>query len=234
VAAALRGLEHPPQKESILLIGNPLQTTLELYKDLQEKGYRIVNVANHIDELNGPSVSVDDAEGIRLGVEHLVGLGHRRIVFLVNEPMANSSIMRRAGAFKDEIRRHGLNGAQVVDCSIQYWDDSYLSGYNKMPEVWKLRPTAIFAVSDPGAWGVSKWLAEQGIRVPDEVSLLGFDDARPSRFMHPGLTTIAHPMAEMAARAVQMLREPKSNMAPELLYPKLVVRQSTAIPPQAH
>jgi LacI family transcriptional regulator len=142
--------------------------------------------------------------------------------------------MRRAEAFQDEIRRHGLNAAQVVDCSTQYWEDSYVSAYNKMPEVWALRPTAIFTVSDPGAWGASKWFAEQGIRIPDEVSLLGFDDARPSRFMHPGLTTIAHPMAEMAARAVQMLQEPELNLVPELLHPKLVVRQSTGIPPQSH
>jgi LacI family transcriptional regulator len=230
VANALRGLEHPPQRESILLFGNPHHTTVELFRTLQKRGYRIVNAATHIEELDGSSVSVDGAEGIRLGVEHLVSLGHERIAFLVNEPMANSATMQRVRAFEREMLRHGLDESQVVDCGTQYWEDSFGAAYDKMPEVWALRPTAIFTVSDPGAWAVGKWFAEQGIRVPGEVSLMGFDDVRPSRFMHPGLTTIAHPLADIARRALDMLDEPESEARAEELPPRLVVRQSTSFP----
>ena len=89
------------------------------------------------------------------------------------------------------------------------------------------RPTAIFAVSDPGAWTALQWLAERGIKVPAEVSFLGFDDDRHSQHVHPSLSTLRQPVKEMAQVVFQLLAAPIRPGQIQLLPPTLVIRKST-------
>jgi DNA-binding LacI/PurR family transcriptional regulator len=102
-----------------------------------------------------------------------------------------------------------------------------------MPEIMamKPRPTAIFAMSDPGAWVAIKWCAENDIKVPDQISVLGFSNDRPSQFTYPALTTIAHPVAKIAQCAIQLLSKPGPQRVTRMLTPELVLRESTGPAP---
>lgn len=96
------------------------------------------------------------------------------------------------------------------------------------------RPTAIFAQSDFLAMGVYKAAKHLGISIPDELSVVGFDDIQTAAFMGPALTTIHQPLTEMAARAAKMILDTRSGKAvdPRAILPNtLVVRESTCPPP---
>ena len=82
-------------------------------------------------------------------------------------------------------------------------------------------------MSDPGAWAVIKWCAENNIDVPTQLSVLGFSDDRPSAFTYPALTTIAHPVPEIARTAMEMLTTSDQQRGTKMLTPHLVIREST-------
>lgn len=231
-ADVYRQMERSPQEEGVILLANPAPMTRELHRALAGRGYRTVNVEARIADYAGDYIGGDDEQGVRLGMEHLIEVGHRRIALLVNEPEEMGSVTARIRAFQSITREHDLSQSRIVRCATRHWEDSYEAAYGKMDELWALkpRPTAIFAVSDPGAWAALKWLAEHKIRVPQQVSILGFDDDRPSRFTHPALSTLAPPIAAIARRAVTMLAEDAGHVRAEFLPSHLVVRQSTAPP----
>jgi len=114
-----------------------------------------------------------------------------------------------------------------MHCGTKFWEDSYTKAYQIMPKVMELKPTAIFAFDDLGAWAALKWCAQHGLSVPNDVSVLGFANDKPSAFTHPALTTIAHPIAEIASTAVDLLTLRGKTRQTRLLQPSLVVREST-------
>ena len=112
---------------------------------------------------------------------------------MLNEPEANNNVMLRAKYFEEECKARGLTGWHTVHCGTKFWEESYTKAYQTMARVIALQPTAIFAFDDAGAWGALKWCSDQGIRVPQDLSVLGFANDKPSAFTYPALTTIAHP-----------------------------------------
>ncbi|HEY8932340.1 MAG TPA: GntR family transcriptional regulator [Rariglobus sp.] len=174
-------------------------------------------------------VGTDNQTITRLGLNHLTSLGHERICLLLNEPEQHGNVVQRARFFEDECKKRRLNGWNIVHCGTKFWEDSYQKAYEIMPKVMALqpRPTAIFAFDDPGAWAVLKWCSQNGVNVPGELSVLGFANDRPSAFTHPGLTTIAHPIEELAAAAVDLVSLHPVKRQVRLLTPSLVVREST-------
>jgi DNA-binding LacI/PurR family transcriptional regulator len=150
------------------------------------------------------SVSIDDVAGGRLAVEHLIGLGHRRIAFVggdeANPWGLQSSARRRIGAAaalaeaggKLIVRRgpHSRDHARVLAARLLALDD---------------RPTAIFASSDLQAVGVIEAAEAASIDVPDELSVIGFDDVELARYV--GLTTVAQPLESSGAQGVKLLME---------------------------
>lgn len=232
VEASLKQLVRTPQEEHLLVCGQ----NAELFEVIEERGYRYVLIDALFPGYTGPFVGTDNGLGVRLGLEHLIQLGHRRITLLVNEPEEAISVQQRIAAFTRIIMDHGLSReSRVFRCHTRFGEDSFSKALAAMPVLWAdaEQPTAIFAVSDPGAWGALKWLAQKGIRVPEAVSVLGFEDVSPSRFTNPALTTVAHPMADIARHAVQMLMECETSREGTVgekqvyLAPELVIREST-------
>ncbi len=174
-------------------------------------------------------VGTDNQAINRLGLNHLTSLGHERICLLLNEPEQHENVVQRARHFELECARRQLKGWSVVHCGTKFWEDSYKKAYEIMPKVMALepRPTAIFAFDDPGAWAVLKWCSQNNINVPGDLSVLGFSNDRPSAFTHPGLTTIAHPIEEIASAAVDLLSMNPLKRQVRLLTPSLVIREST-------
>lgn len=215
-----------------LLLFDGAQHNQVLYKELSERGYRTVMIDTCPPGYDGPFVGTDAGEAVRVGVNHLLNLGHQRITLLVNEPPHEETVQDKIAAFEELMRQHKIGHGSVHICRPTADTTSFGLAYAAMDTLWSRpdRPTAIFTVSDPGAWGVLKWLGERYVSVPQEVSVLGFEGANPSRFTQPALSTVAHPVEELARRAVQMLFE--EDAGPEFLPPTLVVRDSTGRAPK--
>jgi len=230
-------------REGFILLCNPPDTTLDLCRALADRRVPSVNVCTLVDDYPGSSVGVNNGLGIRLGLEYLSALGHQRIALLVNESLELPHVRHRMGSFTELAERSGLDEARVIMCdkkAAQDRDDRGAPPYDDDIDEAVLdsmlngaaRPTAIFSVADSGAWAVLKRLADRGIKVPDEMSVLGFGDEGPSRFVRPTLSTIALPYQAMAEGALALLEEPGERPTIEFLPPALVVRNSTGPAPR--
>lgn len=194
---------------------------------LQKRGYSTVNIDALIDGYSGNYIGIDNAAGIKLGMSHLFKLGHRNITLLVNEPVAAGCTSARIKAFQEFIADNHLSESRVHHCGTEHWENSFDAAYAAMDAVFSERPTAIFAVSDAGAWAALRWLAERNIRVPGQISVMGFDDEPTSRYMFPSLTTLVQPYNEMAKMALKLLRSSSSTPETHLFSPALADRDST-------
>ena len=176
-----------------------------------------------------PIIDNDQAHGARLATEHLLGLGHET-VWHVAGPAPSFSARRRRASWQQTLEAHGC----VVPPVLQ-GDWTTGSGYDaglRLADDEEV--TAVFTANDQMALGLLRALHERGRRVPDDVSVVGFDDMEEAAYFWPPLTTIHQSFAEVGQRAVEaVVREIESGeTAPrEVLVPtRLVVRGSTAPP----
>jgi DNA-binding LacI/PurR family transcriptional regulator len=174
------------------------------------------------------SVTNDDRAGAGLAVDHLVELGHRSIAHIDGGGGAGARA-RRAG-YTAAMRRHGIEGETTI-VSGEYTEEGGASGVMNLLREGG-RPTAIFAANDLAAVGALHALEEQGIVVPDDVSLIGYDNTGLAALGHIDLTTIDQPRHLMGATAVSLLLdrlEGRRERARHVLVPPtLVVRRTTA------
>jgi DNA-binding LacI/PurR family transcriptional regulator len=179
-------------------------------------------------------LKVDYLHGIRQGVQHLVGLGHRRIAF-VSGPRALHSAQSRAAAFNASMLECGLKPKPEL---VVEGDHTLEGGIAAMDKLLKLksRPTAAMCSNDMTAIGVMHALYRQGLRVPDDFSVVGFDDIHIAEVTIPPLTTIQMSRFELSKAAVTALRahvEDNPNATAKREYnieTQLVVRESTSAP----
>jgi len=178
-----------------------------------------------------PNVLVEYATGFGEALEHLLSMGHRDIGFIAG-PKTLHSAQRRKEAFRSALRAHGLTVRREW---IATGDMRVEGGRSAMEELLRCqpRPTAVLASNDLMAVGALQAAHEAHIRVPRELSIIGFDDLPIAAMLHPALSTIRHPRREVAARAFaclqQALRGEKVERL-EPLHPHLVLRHSTAGP----
>lgn len=163
----------------------------------------IVVVDPHEGGQRYPSVRVDDRAGARQAVAHLAGLGHRRIGFIGGRPDLESARERLAG-YHEGMAAHGL----PVDESLVTEGDYTWSGAVAPAE--RLlghadRPTAVFAASDMSALCLIAAAEARGLRIPEDLSVIGFDDIPDAHSATRSLTTVAQPLARIGATAVEML-----------------------------
>ena len=157
------------------------------------------------DGWKGDTVTVDNEEGAYQAIRYLLELGHRRIACIAGQLHVTSGLERLKG-FKRALREAGISIAPEY---IQEGRFDRLSGYEKalMLLQFSPRPTAIFAANDLVALGVLAAMRELGLRCPEDVSLVGFDDLELASFTNPALTTVAQPAYQMGARAAGLLFE---------------------------
>jgi LacI family transcriptional regulator len=180
-------------------------------------------------------VLTHDARGAAAAARRLAELGHRRIAYISGPPMFRSAHERREG-FIGGLAEYGLELAPDLILPGAY---TYESGLARGRELLRRtdRPTAIFAGNDEMASGVYGAAHELGIRIPDDLSLIGFDDAPIATRMWPAMTSVRLPVREMGRAAAEKLfvrtKEKETAKAPPAseFTPDLVERQSTAPPP---
>ncbi len=179
------------------------------------------------------SVGVDYAAGICLALDHLTALGHRRIGFL-SGPLRLSSASVRLDAFRSYMQNAGL----AIEPHLVQESDHRVEGARFAMERMLASgpaPTAVVASNDLTAIGALGSLFDHGMRVPDDISLVGFDDIEISGYTHPPLTTLRIPRGDLAQAAFRALyqaqedpRGPARVGEVLTLQPTLVVRRSTA------
>jgi LacI family transcriptional regulator len=196
------------------------------------EGFPIVCLDRDVDSPAVPLVQVDNRRGARMATEHLLGLGHTRIAHVAGAPELQLSHERTDG-YRTALRAAGLDPDPhlvVVGCFTE--DGGYEAARKLLAD--RPVPTAVFAANDLSAVGVLEAVAESGRRVPDDVSVIGFDDLRLAAYTTPPLTTIHQPAREIGERATSLLldlmRGKKIRRHRHLLDPELVVRRSTAPP----
>jgi LacI family transcriptional regulator len=186
-----------------------------------------------VPSMDVPTIGATNWAGGMRATEHLLSLGHRRIGFIEGPPRLLCSRARLDG-YRAALDAAGL---AVDDALVRQGDFYHESGFAGGAAMLDLAdpPTAIFASSDQMAFGVYEAVRQRGLRVPDDVSVVGFDDLPEVRWSSPPLTTVRQPLAEMgllAARTVIRLASGESIESPRIeLATDLVVRESTAPPP---
>lgn len=184
-------------------------------------------------ELNGLNVDViriDHEQGGYLATSHLLELGHRHIACICG-PLATSVARMRLAGYRRAMAAAGLAVAPewVVES-----DFSSPSGYHAAVGLLaQVRPTAIFAANDMVGFGVLRAAAERGVRVPDALSVIGFDDIEMSRYVYPALTTVGQSILQLGERAAQVLLQriaaPAGAVVEQtIVAPSIVIRESTA------
>jgi LacI family transcriptional regulator len=177
-----------------------------------------------------PSIGAANWAGGMAATEHLIGLGHRRIGTITGRPAVLCSQARLDG-YRAALARAGIAADPALVAVGDFHYESALTAALAMLDLPD-PPTAIFAASDLQAMGVYEAARQRELRVPADLSVVGFDDVPMARWLPPPLTTMRQPLAEMAALAVRTVREGDSadfNHRVELST-NLVVRSSTAPP----
>lgn len=174
-------------------------------------------------------VVTDDVHGGLLATEHLIALGHKRIG-MINGPMHISSAAERFEGYRQTLESHGLSveDSYVTTGSVSI-DDGFAAARILLDR--KPFPTAIFAFSDFVAFGVMKAIRERGLRVPEDISVVGYDDNQFASCLETPLTTVRVPKEQLGMEAAQVLQRQIEGSQPlrqvELLV-DLVKRESTS------
>lgn len=206
------------------------------YEDLlplAARGVQTVLIGTHIDHPNLDVVRIDNRAAACEAVQHLIDLGHRRIAMAFG-PMSTSSLEQRRQGYQQAMAAAGLpiEAGWVVEETARAADEYQgIRDLMTRPD----RPTAIFAAADVIALDLLLVLRDMGLRVPEDVSVVGFDDIPATRLTTPALTTIHQPTYEMGRRAAELLIRHMTETAPSarervVMEHQLIVRGSTAPP----
>ncbi len=221
-------LMHGTTDGAVLIL--PEESNDEL-KMLRRKGYAFVIVDPRVPLDEGiPAVSAANASGAREATEHLLALGHRRIGAITG-PHAYLASSERLNGYHGALAAAGL----LPDPSIVLESTFNIEGAEKAA-VRLLDsadpPTAIFGFNDNSAIGALRVARARGLRVPEDLSIVGFDDSELSAIVTPALTTVRQPLAEMGRMAVSLLLRLMDQQRLEALHielkTRLIVRDSTA------
>jgi DNA-binding LacI/PurR family transcriptional regulator len=178
---------------------------------------------------DGPAVMLDNIKVGHLAGEHLLDLGHRRMAH-IGGPMEIRLAQERLAGFRQALEARDF---EANSCPVEEGDFKCQSGYQAMQRLLTCqpRPTAVFAANDLMAIGAMRAVGEAGLRVPDDISIVGVDDIQVAAFQTPPLTTIRQSFTQLATLGVQLLLDilAKKKLAHSqiVIEPTLVVRQSS-------
>ncbi|MDQ1913109.1 LacI family DNA-binding transcriptional regulator [Paenibacillus sp. GD4] len=193
-----------------------------------QKDIPLVVLNRRVDSVEVMNLVPDDQSGAYQVVEYLLRMGHRRIGIIEGKTGFRSTLERRAG-YEEAMRMYDATVHPEL-CMPGNYDAE--SGYASMLRMLKqpLRPTAVFCFNDDMALGAVKAIQEQGLTVPGDISVVGFDNHLFSAFMTPSLTTVRRPIEaigrEGAAKLLSFIEKKQVERSTELYHTELVIRDS--------
>ncbi len=217
--------------DGILIIGE-LQGSETALDMLMRQHRYVVGVSDRVSRRAFPGIYADSAAGTILAMDHLWSLGHRAIACVSDPTIADGQL--RAATYEQYMREHDAEDMLCVHLTSRSFQSSYETGQRIFAEAQ--RPTAIFAATDAIAIGLLQAAFQSGVRVPDEVSIVGFDDLDIAPLMIPPLTTVSQMGFEMGQAGATLLidmieqQQTAADVEDIVLQPRLVVRQSTGVP----
>jgi LacI family transcriptional regulator len=223
-------LMHGTTDGAVLML--PEESNAEL-RALQETGYPFVVVDPRVQLDQGiPAVSAANASGARAAAGHLLSLGHRRIGAITG-PSDWMASTERLNGYRSALAAAGVLPAPELVVESDFSIESGEAAAGSLLDLAE-RPTAIFGFNDNVAIGALRAAAARGLSVPDDLSVVGFDDSEQSGLVAPALTTVRQPLAEMGRMAVSLLLRLLDHQRVEAmsieLATRLVVRDSSAAP----
>jgi LacI family transcriptional regulator len=213
-------LMHGTTDGALLVL--PEETNEEL-ENLLNHGYRFV-VIDPLQPLNDriPAVSAANSSGANQAVRHLLDLGHRRIGALTG-PIAWLAPMERREGYHAALASAGIMPDPALEVASDFQIEGGIEAAGRLLDAAE-PPTAIFAFNDNLAIGAMHAARARGLRIPDDLSIVGFDDLEWAELMTPALTTVRQPLAEMGRMAVSLLTRLLDNQRFEALHVELATR----------
>jgi len=220
---------HKSHVDGLLILGGTQRFTNNEVKQLVRSGIPIVIVGRRSPHPNISSVTVDNFTGGFLGTEHLIKLGHREIIHITtSQPRVDGE--ERLKGCKSAMEKHELK----EKCWIEKGDITAESGYKAMTNILKKgkRPTAVFAFNDISALGVMRAISDHGLKIPEDIAVVGFDDIAIATHFDPPLTTVRQPQEEMGKKGAELLmraiieREKGAEGENIVFKAKLIIRKS--------
>ena len=216
------------QIDGIVLIS--VNSTVEHLEKIKQHNIPFVLVDRDIPHYDGDTVLVNNEMGGYHATKYLLELGHRKIACIEGSSNLNPSSDRARGY----IRALQLEGIPVREEYMATGNFDYQSGEQAFEKIWSLedKPTAIFACNDMMAIGVLKKAKSMGVHIPEDVSLVGFDNISFASAVSPALTTVSQPIEELSKKAISILinkiqnRENREPFKRIVLNTKLVIRES--------
>ena len=226
--------------EALIIVANWLFVDIDVLGDLEKNNVPTAMIGREPHTRSIGSVMVDNEQGTQMAIQHLFALGHRQIAFLRGPKHITDTAPRWKGV-QDFAKKNGLEIDRKLVLDLPESRDPlspFDAGYKLTMELLETkRPfSALMAFDDMTAFGAIRALTKAGIKVPEQCSVVGFDDIAHSRYLTPGLTTVRQPMPEMGAMAVSLVSEGisavqekrKITLSHRKLSPELIVRESTA------
>lgn len=226
--------------EALIVLANWLFVNIDVLGDLEKSSIPTVMIGQELENDSISSVTVDNEAGARSAIEHLYALGHRHIAFIRGPKTLGDSAPRWKGIRRFAKAHHLELDPQLIVDLPESRDpaSSFESGFSLTRELLaRNRPfSAVMAFDDMTAFGTVRALSQAGLRVPEDCSVIGFDDIAASLLYTPALSTVSQPLDEMGKLAVGLVSEginallekkpvPASHRK---LTPRLVARDSTA------
>ena len=210
-------------------------------RDLANSGLPLVSVGTELDEPRVASIDADNRAGGKLATEHLLALGHRRIAIVLcsetpvqggarGTEVATTFSLQRQEGYWDALR--DMNLQPEPDLTVTISDDPIAARSAVRDLLTRHKPTAVFGCNDGAAYRTVEVCRELGLRVPQDVSVVGFDDIDSSTYFDPPLTTVRQPISDIGSGAVDMLcaqiDDPVRSVEHRVMPVELIQRRSTA------
>ncbi len=196
--------------------------------ELEKKKFPYILISRNVERLNKNCIIIDDLAGGMMATEYLIKLGHHRIAHITG-PLKTRSALNRLKGYQLALKKYKI---KYRDELVGEGDFRINGGYQVMKRFLKLPepPTSIFAANDLLALGAMQAIQKKNFYIPEDFSIIGFNDIELASFVYPSLTTIRQPILEMGNLAVKMLLniiiEGEFNQKKVILQPKLVTRES--------
>lgn len=212
-----------------IILSGPLQNDPELIQ-LHKEGVPII-LLGQMANTNIPFVDVNAEFGSKMAVDHLISCGHKRIAMITNAKMEYSSAQQRKSGYLKAIKNAKI---KVDESLIKEGDFTPASGYEAMKDLLSLPPypTAVFVASDVVAIGAIQAIKQAGLRIPQDIEIIGFDDVPMAEFYDPPLSTVRLPAFDLGRLAgdqlIKMILGNDTDLPGVLLETELILRESTS------
>lgn len=222
--------------EGIIAIANPVHLGIELSATLTQFRIPGVIIGSQLECKRYSSVTIDNTAGTRAAAEHLYLLGHRRIAVIKGPKTMTDSVPRWNG-IRDYARRKGIPIDRSLVVQIRGSNSSYEEGYDLTQQLMNTGKyfSGLIAFDDLTAFAAIGALSSAGCRVPNDCSVVGFDDIPGAAFYNPPLTTICQHLEEQGSLSAEIMQKQLSshgagsrNKLQKQIEPNLIIRKSTA------